>query len=179
MARSSARRRGSAPRKGAPAGTASRQEAASRRLAGRAQQLRTDQRDLVRQKRQTASRERAEAAAVTPPEHGLGIRTTALLLRFVSCGLFALALGLTWRLTLAPRRLGVGSTALGALFLLAGFAVGGVLWYIRDARLRRRDPRLVSDERIIFSFVVFAAMPFCVLLVLLVVWIVALIVGAN
>ena len=148
-------------------------------MAQNAQRLRGEQREGAKRRRAGTAAERAEAARATPPEMGLGIRTTGLLLRFVSCGLFALALGLTWRLTLAPRRLGVGSTALGALFLLAGFVVGGILWYLRDARLRQRDPRLVSDERIIFSFVVFAVMPFCVLLVLFVVWVIALVVGAS
>jgi len=116
--------------------------------------------------------QRAPAPAATQPPTGVA-------LRFISCGVLSLCFGLLWKLTLAPHRVGVGSALLGILFLLLGFVVGGVLWYLRDARLRMRDPALIPDERLVFSFVVFALMPFAVLVVVGVVWIVALIVGAS
>jgi hypothetical protein len=72
----------------------------------------------------------------------------------------------------------VGSALLGILCLLLGFVVGGTLWYAHDARLRMRDPSLVPDERIVFSFVVFALMPFAVLVLVAVVWLVSLAAGA-
>ena len=50
---------------------------------------------------------------------------------------------------------------------------------MRSARLRMRDPALVPDDRLVFSFVVFALMPFAVLVVVGLVWIIALIVGAT
>ena len=106
-------------------------------------------------------------------------RPPGIALRFISCGVLSLCFGLLWKLTLAPHRVGVGSALLGILFLLLGFVVGGLLWYLRDARLRMRDPALVPDERLVFSFVVFAVMPFAVLVVVGVVWIIALIVGAR
>ena len=67
-----------------------------------------------------------------------------------------------------------GSAFAGIFFLLPGFIVGGILWYLRDARRRRRDPESVSDERLVFSFIVFAVMPFGVLLLVGVVWLLAL-----
>ena len=97
----------------------------------------------------------------------------------MSCGLISLAAGAVWRLTLAPRRVGIGSALLGILILLAGFVAGGVIWYVRDARLRLRDASLVDDERIVFSFVVFVLMPFCVLVVVGLVWLLALLIGAR
>jgi hypothetical protein len=100
-------------------------------------------------------------------------------LRFVSCGVLSLCCGLIWKITLAPDRVGVGSALLGILCLLLGFVVGGTLWYLRDARLRMRDPALVPDERIVFSFVVFALMPFAVLVVVALLWAVSLAVGAR
>jgi hypothetical protein len=109
----------------------------------------------------------------------LGQRPTGIALRFVSCGVLSLCFGLLWKLSLAPHRVGVGSALLGILFLLLGFVVGGGLWYLRDARLRMRDPALVSDERLVFSFIVFALMPFAVLAVVFLIWITALIVGAR
>jgi hypothetical protein len=106
-------------------------------------------------------------------------RPTGIALRFISCGVLSLCFGLLWKLTLAPHRVGAGSALLGILFLLLGFVIGGLLWYLRDARLRMRDPALVPDERLVFSFVVFALMPFAVLVVVGVVWVIALIVGAS
>jgi hypothetical protein len=71
------------------------------------------------------------------------------------------------------------SLCAGILCLLLGFVVGGTLWYLRDARLRMRDPSLVPDERIVFSFVVFALMPFAVFVLVALVWVVSLAVGAR
>jgi hypothetical protein len=99
--------------------------------------------------------------------------------RFVSCGVLSLCFGLLWKLTLAPHRVGVGSALLGILFLLLGFVVGGMLWYLRDVRLRMRDPALIADERLVFSFIVFALMPFAVLAVVGLIWIVALVAGSR
>ncbi|HEV3125366.1 MAG TPA: hypothetical protein VG266_12385 [Candidatus Dormibacteraeota bacterium] len=144
---------------------------ASRRAGSRGQAA---PRGGSRQTRSAAAG-RTPAAPSAPPS----MRPTGILLRFVSCGLISLALGLVWRLTLAPKRIGVGSALLGIVLLLSGFVAGGVLWYIRDARLRLRDPSRVDDERIIFSFVVFVLMPFVVLAVVGMVWLVALIIGGT
>jgi F0F1-type ATP synthase assembly protein I len=110
-----------------------------------------------------------------------GGRETALpiLLRFVSCGLLAVLLGVVWRFTLAPSRVGVSSAFAGIFFLLLGFMIGGLFWYVRDARLRSRQPAAISDERIVFSFVVFAGMPFAVLLVVGLVWLLAFLIGSR
>lgn len=102
-----------------------------------------------------------------------------VLLRFISCGLLAVSLGVVWRFTLAPSRVGIASAFAGIFFLLLGFIVGGVAWYIRDLRVRSRDPARVPDERLVFSFVVFAAMPFAVLVVIGIIWLVAFIIGAT
>ena len=104
-------------------------------------------------------------------------RPTGVLLRFVSCGVLSVAVGAAWRLTLAPRRVGVGSALLGIVLLLGGFSAGGALWYLRDARLRLREPALVDDDRIVFSFVVFVLVPLAVLVVVGAVWALALLVG--
>lgn len=111
--------------------------------------------------------------AATAPPRRRG-RVTGTLLRFVSCGLASLAGGALWRLTLAPARIGVGSALAGILFLLIGFIVGGLLWYLRDARARTRDPGSMSDDEIIFSFVVFALTPLAVATVVGLVWLMAL-----
>ena len=104
---------------------------------------------------------------------------TGLILRFISCGIISLAIGLTWRLTLAPKQVHIGSALLGIVLLLSGFVLGGVLWYLRDARLRMRDPSLVDDERIVFSFVVFVLVPFAVLAVVGLVWLLSLAIGSS
>ena len=122
---------------------------------------------------------RVEPATPPAPTTAPDQRATGVALRFVSCGILSLCFGLLWKLTLAPRRVGVGSALLGILFLLLGFVVGGLLWYLRDARLRMRDPALIPDERLFFSFIVFALMPFAVFVVVGLVWVVALIVGAR
>ncbi len=103
---------------------------------------------------------------------------TGILLRFVSCGILSIIAGLAWKFTLAPAQVGIGSALLGVLCLLSGFVVGGILWYVRDARLRSRDPASVSDERIVFSFVVFAMVPFAVGAFVGLIWLLALLIGA-
>ena len=100
-----------------------------------------------------------------------------ILLRFISCGLLAMSFGVLWRFTLAPKQVRAVSALAGILFLLLGFIVGGVLWYVRDARLRSRNPDAVDDERLVFSFVVFAVMPLAVLVVVGLIWLVALLIG--
>ena len=117
-------------------------------------------------------------ATSPPPAAGSQISPIPILLRFVSCGLLALLLGLLWRLTLAPPRVGLGSAFAGIFFLLLGFILGGLIWYFRDARLRMRAPERIPDERLVFSFVVFAVMPFAVLIVVGAVWLLAFIIGA-
>jgi nitrogen fixation/metabolism regulation signal transduction histidine kinase len=112
-----------------------------------------------------------------PPAGGSNISPIPILLRFVSCGLLALAFGIIWRVTLAPPRVGLGSAFAGIFFLLLGFIVGGLLWYFRDARVRQRSPERIPDERLVFSFVVFAMMPFAVLIVVGAVWLLALLIG--
>ncbi len=102
-----------------------------------------------------------------------------ILLRFISCGLLAIALGVTWRFTLAPPRVGVGSAFAGIFFLLLGFIIGGLAWYTRDVRVRMRQPESISDEGLVFSLVVFAAMPFVVLVVVGLIWLLAFIIGAS
>jgi nitrate reductase NapE component len=116
------------------------------------------------------------AAVPTPVERAAFL---GMLLRFVSCGILALISGLIWRLTLAPARVGIGTSLLGILFLLLGFIIGGILWYVRDVRARARDPERVSDERLVFSFIVFVVMPFAVGVVVGIVWLVALIIGTS
>jgi nitrogen fixation/metabolism regulation signal transduction histidine kinase len=103
---------------------------------------------------------------------------TGLLLRFISCGVLALSFGAIWRLTLAPAVIGPASAFAGIFFLLLGFIAGGIIWYLRDARRRSSDPGSVSDERLVFSFIVFAVMPFAVLLLVGMVWLIALLIGA-
>ena len=113
-----------------------------------------------------------EATGTPRKRSGVGV-----LLRFISCGLLALAFGVLWRLTLAPKQIRAVSALAGILFLLLGFIVGGLAWYVRDARLRARKPEAIDDERLVFSFVVFALMPLAVLVVVGLVWLLALLVG--
>ena len=115
-------------------------------------------------------------AAATPPAEARRA-VTGLLLRFISCGLIALGFGVAWRFTLAPPTIGPGSAFAGIFSLLLGFIAGGILWYLHDARRRRLDPESVSDERLVFSFIVFAIVPFAVLLLIGVVWLVAFLLG--
>lgn len=115
------------------------------------------------------------AAVPTRAERGAFL---GMLLRFISCGILALIAGLAWRLTLAPARVGVGTSLLGILILLAGFVVGGILWYIRDVRLRSRHPERITDERLVFSFIVFAVVPFLVAVLVGLIWLLAFFIGA-
>ncbi|MGI8847150.1 MAG: hypothetical protein ACR2GX_02650 [Candidatus Dormibacteria bacterium] len=119
-----------------------------------------------------------EIAGVELPNPTQRGAVLGMLLRFVSCGILSLISGLTWRFTLAPARVGVGTALLGIMFLLLGFVLGGILWYIRDARLRQRAPQRIADERLIFSFVVFALVPFAVGVLVTLVWLLALLIGA-
>ena len=136
-----------------------------------------------RSESKAAQRERAaalvpEVIAASTPAPGARRAVTGLLLRFISCGLLALCFGLAWRVTLAPAVIAPGSAFAGIFVLLTGFIVGGILWYLRDARARRRYPESVSDERLVFSFIVFAVMPFGVLLLIGAVWLIAFVIGA-
>ncbi|HZS16219.1 MAG TPA: hypothetical protein VFC09_16645 [Candidatus Dormibacteraeota bacterium] len=115
----------------------------------------------------------ATPETTAPPRRG----AVGVLLRFISCGLLAVSFGAIWRFTLAPQQIRAVSALAGILFLLLGFIVGGLLWYLRDVRLRARKPEAVDDERLVFSFVVFAVMPFAVLVVVGLVWLLALLIG--
>ena len=120
----------------------------------------------------------AASSPATPDSEGSGQLTgigasLGILARFVVCGLLSLAGGAAWRLTLAPRAVGVGSALLGVLCLLAGFVLGGIGWYLLDARRRSRNPESVSDERIIFSFIVFVLVPLAVGVVVGLIWVLA------
>jgi len=112
-----------------------------------------------------------------PPSSGESAVTavTGMLIRFVSCGLLCLGAGAGWWLIRGGQQVGVGSALADVMVLLFGFIIGGFLWYVRDARLRIRDPGRVNDERMVFSFVVFALVPLAVLLLVTLVWLVALI----
>src|SRR5207247_690907 len=102
-----------------------------------------------------------------------------ILLRFISCGILSVASGATWRFMLAPARVGIAGAFAGIFFLLLGFIVGGIGWYIRDARVRGRTPGAATDETTAFSLVVFALMPLAVLVVIGFVWLLALVIGAR
>jgi nitrate reductase NapE component len=105
------------------------------------------------------------------------IQPAAMLLRFISCGLISLGAGLAWFLSHRGEKLSPAGSLFGILLLLGGFALGGALWYLVDARRRARDPQKVDDEYIVFSFVVFVLVPLMVLAVVLLVWVAALLVG--
>lgn len=102
-----------------------------------------------------------------------------VLLRYISCGLLSLAGGAAWRFTLSPNAVGIVTAFAGIFFLLLGFLVGGVLWYVRDLRVRARTPEMMPDERLVFSFVVFVMMPFAVLALIGLVWLLSLIIGVH
>jgi hypothetical protein len=114
-----------------------------------------------------------------PPVVSERVSPIPVLLRFISCGLLAVALGVLWRFTLAPARVGIGSAFAGIFFLLLGFISGGLLWYLRDVRVRMRNPERIPDERLVFSFIVFGAMPFAVLVVVGLVWLLAFLIGSR
>jgi hypothetical protein len=111
------------------------------------------------------------ASSPAPP------RPLAVLLRFISCGVLSVAFGAAWRFTIAPARVGIGGAFAGIFFLLLGFIVGGIAWYIHDVRLHARAPERMSDERVSFSLVVFALVPFVVLVVIGIIWLLALVIG--
>jgi hypothetical protein len=90
--------------------------------------------------------------------------------RFLSCGVLGVGGGFAWFFTLAPARVGIGSSLLGVISFLVGFIAGGLLWYAYDSRRRSRAPERVSDEWLVFSFVVFAVIPFAVLVLVGAVW---------
>jgi len=102
-----------------------------------------------------------------------------LLLRFISCGVLSVGCGAAWRFTLAPARVGIAGAFAGIFFLLLGFIVGGIAWYIHDMRLRARAPERMTEERLAFSLVVFALVPFAVLLVIGLIWLLALVIGLG
>jgi hypothetical protein len=106
-------------------------------------------------------------------------RAVPVLLRYISCGLLSLGSGAAWRFTLSPNAVGILTAFAGIFFLLLGFLVGGVAWYVRDLRVRSRTPERMPDERLVFSFVVFVMMPFAVLAVIGLAWALALLIGVH
>jgi hypothetical protein len=115
----------------------------------------------------------ASPRALTPvaPAESWGWRSLlAVLVRFISCGGLGVGGGFAWRFSVAPSRLGVGTSLVGVISFLIGFVVGGLAWFASDIRRRRRDPERLSDERLVFSFVVFAAIPFTVLVLVAAAW---------
>jgi hypothetical protein len=87
--------------------------------------------------------------------------------------------GAAWRFTLSPTAVGIGTAFAGIFFLLLGFLVGGVAWYAHDLRVRARTPERMPDERLVFSFVVFVVMPFAVLGLIGLVWLLSYIIGVH
>jgi hypothetical protein len=106
-------------------------------------------------------------------------RPVPTLLRYISCGLLSLVGGAAWRFTLSPNAVGIVSAFAGIFFLLLGFLIGGIYWYAHDLRVRKRAPELMPDERIVFSFVVFVMMPFAVLALVGVLWLLSLLIGVH
>jgi hypothetical protein len=106
-------------------------------------------------------------------------RPVPTLLRYISCGILSLAGGAAWRFTLSPNAVGIITGFAGIFFLLVGFLVGGVFWYTVDVRTRMRHPDRMSDERMVFSFVVFVMVPFAVLVVIGLVWLLSLLIGVH
>jgi hypothetical protein len=102
-----------------------------------------------------------------------------ILLRYISCGLLALAGGAAWRFTVSPNAVGIVTGFAGIFFLLVGFLVGGVFWYGVDVRIRARHPERMPDERMVFSFVVFVMVPFAVLGLIGLVWLLSLLIGVH
>ncbi len=118
-----------------------------------------------------------ELIAAAAPSAGARRTATGLLLRFICCGLLALTFGGVWRLTLAPAVIAPSSAFSGIFALLLGFIAGGILWYLHDARRRQAIPDSVSDERLVFSFIVFAVMPLAVLVLVGLVWLMTFAIG--
>ncbi len=111
------------------------------------------------------------ADATDTPSEKLTMSFIGIALRFLSCGILALAIGILWRYTVAPSHLTIGDALVGVFSLLVGFMVGGIIWYIID-RKRKQD-----DATRTFSLVVFVVVPLLVLLLVLVVWLLSLLLG--
>ncbi len=92
-------------------------------------------------------------------------------LRFLSCGILALGIGILWRYTLAPSHLTIGDALVGVFSLLIGFMAGGIIWYAID-RKRKQDAATRT-----FSLVVFVVVPLLFLVLVLVVWLLSLLLG--
>lgn len=118
-------------------------------------------------------------ASARRPQDPTQPRAVPTLLRYISCGLLSLGFGAAWRFTLSPNAVGIVTAFAGIFFLLLGFLVGGILWYLHDLRVRRRTPELVPDERLVFSFVVFVMMPFAVLALIGLIWLLSLLIGVH
>jgi formate-dependent nitrite reductase membrane component NrfD len=109
--------------------------------------------------------------APAAPAESWGWRAvSAILLRFITCGALGVGGGFAGRHPVAPRHLGVGTSLAGVVSFLIGFMVGGLTWFASDLRRRRRQPERISDERFVFSVVVFAAIPFSVLVLVAAIW---------
>lgn len=119
-----------------------------------------------------------ERLAPAIPAQGGGWRPVlAILVRFVTCGALGVGGGFAWRFTVAPHHLGVGNSLAGVISFLIGFMVGGLAWFASDVRRRRRDPQALSDERFVFSVVVFAAIPLTVLVLVAALWVLTLLIA--
>ena len=124
----------------------------------------------------TAPRKPARPRRVPNPAEPRPVPT---LLRFISCGLLSLAGGAAWRFTISPNAVGILTGFAAIFFLLVGFLIGGVFWYGVDVRARMRHPEQMPDERMVFSFVVFVMVPFAVLAVIGLVWLLSLLIGVH
>ena len=124
----------------------------------------------------TATRKPARPRRVPDPKEP---RPVPILLRYISCGLLALAGGAAWRFTVSPNAVGIVTGFAGIFFLLVGFLIGGVFWYGVDVRARMRHPERMPDERMVFSFVVFVMVPFAVLGLIGLVWLLSLLIGVH
>lgn len=129
--------------------------------------------------RSGATTPRKSAAAKRRTPDPAQPRPFPTLLRYISCGLLSLAGGAAWRFTLSPNAVGIVTAFAGIFFLLIGFLVGGLFWYVHDLRVRKRSPELMPDERLVFSFVVFVMVPFAVLVVIGLVWALSLLIGVH
>jgi hypothetical protein len=124
-----------------------------------------------------ATREQRGRRSVPARERRSGLQLTAGLVRFISCGVLSVGAGAAWRLSHSGSHVTIGGALADVLILFAGFALGGVLWLARDLRVRSRAPEQVSDENLVFSFVVFAAVPLGVLVLIGAVWLLSLLIG--
>ncbi|MGC8461113.1 MAG: hypothetical protein ACP5OR_04640 [Candidatus Dormibacteria bacterium] len=110
---------------------------------------------------------------VTPDESSdkLTISILGIALRFLSCGILALGIGILWRYTIAPSHLTIGDALVGVFSLLVGFIVGGIIWYVVDRKRKQDEPTRT------FSLVVFVIVPILVLALVLVIWLLSLFLG--